>query len=498
VQALVDQTPKFSDNILKDVRPMEPWVGHIKTGTVEMGTPIEVTKDRFRHVQVNSTKAWNRTQANGVGCAPTKQPEHQIGWGSDRLTFFEEDIHWGTPLMYYKQMMHISQAEAQTQYIIDKILRPATMRIHSVFAMKRHLYWADNKWVAASGMPQFTYQWSLGGVNLDEEIWFDCSVPPSAFFKLVPQMLQGQYMPMMQVGYGGANPYGEGDSAPVIELCTDNDVIWELDRLGGQTGVGPPNNPAVGGPNGNWRFSDFKDSTKYWRYGFSGSVGNYVVRFDTGGMRFNYVGDMGPAWNGGNGNRYRYQWLEPLTNYITTGAGGAAGLGSRVNPAWTLAQIRISQIVHPEGLKLLYREESTINSELTFMHQNMGGKWGFVTDNLGADVNGVAIENKRRDAGQFIADFYNYMEPGNTEWLGVFLHKAEQMPVPNINCATASPGYPTQSYISELPICPVLAPWLPVFGTPVPGGVWGPTGAADGPTVATLGYELPPANALDQ
>ena len=128
----------------------------------------------------------------------------------------------------------------------------------------------------------------------------------------------------------------------------------------------------------------------------------------------------------------------------------------------------------------------------------MGGKWQFVTDNLGADVNGVPIENKRRDAGQFIADFYNYAEPGNTEWLGVFLHKAEQMPVPNISPATASPGYPTQSYISELPICPVVAPWLPVWGTPIPGGVWGPTGANDGPIAAIYGNTLPPANSLDQ
>lgn len=497
VQALVDQTPKFSDQILKDVRPTSPWMGHVSTATVEVGTPVEVTKDRFRHVSVNSTKQWTKTVANGVGCtgSPCDPTEHLIGWGADRLTFFEEDTHWSTPLMCYKQQMHISQAEAHITYIIDKILRPATERIMSVFLMKRHLYWSDNKWVANATQPQFTYQWSLGGVNLDEEIYFDCNVSPSNMYKLVPQMLQGQFMPLMQVGYGGENPFS-GKSGPSIELISDNDVIWDLDRLGGQTGVGGGASPNI---LGNWRFQNFGEaSEKYWKYGFSGAIGNYMVRMDTGGMRFNSVGDMGAAWNGGNGNRYRYQWLEPLINYVTTGAGGAAGLGSKVNPAWTKAQYRLSQIMHPKGIRLLYREESTINSELTYMHQNMGGKWQFVTDNLGADVNNTAIQNKRRDKGQFISDFYNYAEPENTEWLGVWFHKAEQMPVPQINTVAADPGYPTQSYICELPDCPIVAPWLPVWGTPIPGAVWGPTGANDGPLVPTYSNTLPPSSSLDQ
>lgn len=502
VQALVDQTPKFSDEILKDVRPMQPWVGHVETSTVEVGTPVEITKDRFTHVQVNSTKQWNKTQSNGVGCtspSPCDPTEHLIGWGADRLTFYEEDIHWATPLMCYKQQMHISQAEAHVEYIIDKILRPATERVLSVFLMKRHLYWADNKWSANTGLPTFSYgtsaqPWGLGGINNDEEQYFDCNIPPSQLFKLVPQMLQSVFMPLMQVGYGGENPFADKGTGPMIELITDNDVIWDLDHLGGQTGVGGSGNPSV---LGNWRFQNFGDTQKFWKYGFSGSIGNYMVRMDTGNMRFNYVGDMGASWNNGNGNRYRYQWLEPLVNYVTTGAGGAAGLGSKVNPAWTKAQYRLSQIMHPKGMRLLYREESTINSELTYMHQNMGGKWQFVTDNLGQDENGAAIQNKRRDKGQFIADWYCYAEPQNTEWLGVFFHKAEQFPIPQVNTYAPDPGYPTQSYICELPDCPIVAPWTPVWGTPIPGGVWQPTQGNAGPITQYEGT-LPPAGSLDQ
>ena len=500
VQALVDQTPKFSDEILKDIRPIEPWVGHVETATVELGTPVEVTKDRFRHVSVNSTKQWTRTVANGTGCNQIAPPEHLIGWGSDRLTFFEEDIHWATPLMFYKQMMHISQAKAQIMYNVDKIFKPAAMRIHSVFLMKRHMYWADNKWSANAGLPTFSYGgasgnnssngFGLGGVNNDEELYFDCNIPPSQLYKLVPQMLMGIFMPLMQIGYGGENPFS-GETGPMIDLIADNDVIWDLDRLGDHTGVGGGDSPNV---LGNWRFQNWGQASKYWKYGFSGSIGNFNVRMDTGGMRFNYVGDMGAGWNGGNGNRYRYQWLEPLINYITTGAGGSAGLGSKSNPAWTKAQYRLSQIMHPKGMRLLFREESSINSETTFLHQDMGGNWQFVTDNLGVDEYGAAIENKRRDKGQFIADFYNYAEPGMTEFLGVFFHKAEPAVVPLINTVAPDPGYPTQSYICDLPDCPIVAPWLPAFGTPIPGGVWEPTGTEAGPIVGVYtDVTLPPS-----
>ena len=463
---------------------MEPWVGHIETGTVGNGTPTTITKDRFRHVQVDATQPWNATTANGVGCSstPCDFVEHPIGWGSDRLSYFEEDIHYSTPLMCFNQMMHITEAAAQTKYIINKILRPATMRIWNVFLMKRHLYWADNKWTATTGLPQFAYQWNKDANG--KEVYFDCSVPPSGFYKLVPQMLQGLVMPLLRIGYAGEDPYTDKDG-PMIDLIADNDVIWDLDHLGGQTGVGGGDSPNV---LGNWRFTAFKEANKYWKYGFNGVIGNYMVRMDTGGMRFNYIGDMGAGWNGGNGNRYRFQWLEPLINVVTTGAGGAAGLGSINNPAYDNAIYRISHIQHPKALRLLYREPSTLNAEMPFLHQDMGGRWQFVMNNLGADENGVAIQNKRGNKGQFIADFYGYAEPGNTEWAGSFLHKAERMPIPLINTVAADPGYPVQSYVIEFADCPVVAPYTPVWGVPVPGSGGVPIA---GPIVQ-LDVTLPP------
>jgi hypothetical protein len=484
-QALVQETPVFSPEILSDVRPSEPWMGHIETGTVGNGTPPNIIKDRFRHVQVDATEPWVPTADSGPGCldTPCDFDEHPIGHGADRLSYNEEHIHYSTKLFCFNQMMHVTEAAAHTKQIINDILRPATTRVWNVFMMKRHMYWADNKWLATTGLPQFTFQWSLDGNG--KESYFDCSVPPTLFFKLQPQMLQNIVMPLLRLGYAGKNPYSD-EGKLEIDLVSDNDVIWELGKLGGQTGVGPVNNPSV---TSNWRFENFKEADKYWKYGFNGTIGNFVVRMDAEGIRFNYVGSGFNGGAGGNGNQYRYQWIEPLINVITTGAGGAAGLGSINNPAYDNSIYRITHVQHPKALKILFRESTTLNSDMPFMHQNMGGKWKFVMHDLGQDKNGRAIENTRGNKGKFIADFWAYAEPGNTEWAGSFLHKAERMPVPLINPVELDPLYPPQSYVMELPDCPIVSPWLPTWGTPVQGSGGVPV---PGPIMGTYDNLLPP------
>ena len=97
---LVDQTPVFDEIIMEDIRPNDGWLYNVTTGTNPMGTPVEVTQDRFRSVFPNTTKTWTRKVANGPGCTgnPCDPAEHQIGWGADRLTWFAQQQSWATPL----------------------------------------------------------------------------------------------------------------------------------------------------------------------------------------------------------------------------------------------------------------------------------------------------------------------------------------------------------------------------------------------------------------
>lgn len=468
-QFLVDQTPRFDEMIMEDIRPTDGWLLNVATGTTPMGTPSEITQDRFRSVWPNTTKTWSRVQANGPGCSgnPCDPTEHQIGWGADRITYYAEQQTWGTPLLCYDQDMHVTHAEQHLSQIISEILKPATTAISSNFLRKRCLLWSKRKNVANANLDQFTYSWTLAGPNGDEEIYFDCSAAPDRVFHLVPQMLQNRFSPLMRIGYAGKNPFK--DTAPFIELVSDMDTTWFLDKLGGQVGVGAGNNPSV---SGNWRFTEWGAANAYWRYGFSGQIGNFMVRADEMGLRFNYVTDLGA---GAAPNRYRYQIVLPYKNGITTGAGGAAGLGSDENPDFDRAQFRISYITHKKGMELLTPDARPINPEMPYGHRDFGGKWRFAMHDLGADQSGNVIGNKWENKGQFISWFKYYVRPLHYEFMEAFFHRGEQFCIPEISACNQDPGYPAQVYTSTLPGCPLPDAYDAHYGTGVP------TGAQDGP-----------------
>ena len=461
--------------IMEDIRATDGWLLNVSTGTTPMGTPPEITQDRLRSVYPNTTKVWTKVNAAGAGCQgnPCDPTEHQIGWGADRLTYYAEQQTWGTPLICYDQDMHITHAVEHLDQLIAKILRPATTYVSSSFLRKRHLLWSKVKSVANANFATpstdgvFSYIWSLGGPNLDEEMYFDCSADPTRVFKLAPQMLQRRFNPLMLKGYAGENPFKE--TAPFIEFVSDMDSTWDLEHMGGQQGIGGGDSPNV---LGNWRYQSFDEAAKYWRYGFSGQIGNYMVRVDPMGNRFNFVADLGAA---AAPNRYRYQVVLPYKNSITTGAGGAAGLGDDANPDYDRAQFSISQIHHKKGMELLVPDAKPLNPEMPFGHRDFGGKWRFAMHDLGADQDGQVISNKWENKGQFIAWFKYYVRPLHYEFMETIFHKREQFCVPEISPCSPDPGYPPQDYTSTLPSCPLPDAYSALYGTGVP------TGSEDGP-----------------
>lgn len=471
-QFFVDQVPVFDEIIMEDIRPTDGWLLNVSTGTTPMGTPVEITQDRFRSVFPNTTKTWTRVNAAGVGCAgnPCDPTEHQIGWGADRLTYYAEQQTWATPLLCYDQDMHITHAEQHISQLINKILRPATTIISSNFLRKRALLWAKYHHMANALLSNFTFQWALAGPNGDDEIYFDTSANPTRLFHLVPQMLQNNFSATMREGYAGQNPFA--DTSPFVELVSDMDTVWFLDHLGGKQGVGTANEPSV---LGNWRFAQFSESSKYWRYGFSGQIGNYMARVDEMGLRFNFVQDLGAGANGGNGNRYRYQVVLPYENNITTGAGGAAGIGQDVNTDYDRAQYAISFQWHKKAMEILVPDSTPVNAETPFGHRDFGGKWMFQMHDLGADASGNVIKNAWQNKGRFAAWFKYYVRPLHYEFARVYFHKREQFCIPEINVCSAEAGYPAQNYSSTLPSCPLPGAFAGTYGLGVP------TGSQDGP-----------------
>ncbi|HUD75877.1 MAG TPA: hypothetical protein VMQ76_12465, partial [Terracidiphilus sp.] len=429
-QFLTDQQPNYDKYIIKDIRPEDGWLAHVTSGTFDAWSGTQHTRDRFNNVYPDVTQVWKQVTSAGCLGTPCDKTETAIGWGSTRLTYFLEEQSWQTQLLCFDQDMHITHAKEQFAYIISKILKPATSAIQSNFLRKRGAQYSDNKYIAnryfGTAASTFTYTWVTVGT---EEIYIDTNANPASVFKLTPQMLQRLVEPLLSVGYLGENPFKE-QTPPMLELVVDTQTMWELDRLGGSQGVG--GTPSV---TGNWRFTEWDAASKYWKYGFSGQIGNYAGRVDVNNLRFNYVGVVA-------GN-YRYQVVLPYKNVPSSGAGGSAGIKSIRNPDFDNAQFAFSYVWHAKGIEMLVAEAMPVNPEMPFASRNFAGKWQFVMDNLGADVNGCVIENKRRNKGQFIADFKQAIAPNYTEFLVLMFHKREAACVIEIGNCSTDPGYPT-------------------------------------------------------
>jgi len=176
------------------------------------------------------------------------------------------------------------------------------------------------------------------------------------------------------------------------------------------------------------------------------------VRVDPFELRFNFVLDRGA---GAAPNRYRYQVVLPYVNEVTSGPGdcGDPGLGSANNPLYETAQFAFAFITHKRAITALMFDSKPINPEMPFSSRNWAGRWQFVMDNLGTGQDGCVIENKRRNKGQFIADFKQSIRPEHPEFAITFFHKREPACVPELNTCNPSPGYPSQSYNSCNTIC---------------------------------------------
>lgn len=451
-QLLVDQTPVYDKLILADIRPTDGWIGHVSTGRFPAFSDSQLVLDRFNHVFPDTTYQWNRvtsqqslTTEGQEGCGdtsggygPCDPTEHCIGWGNTRVTYYLEKQSWQTPLLCFDQMMHVTHAKEHFRQIISDILKPATSAIMSGFLRKRAEVHAGRKWVADANMTQYTGTWSSNANG--QEIYYTitstagAAVMPTS--KLTPQMLQRRVHPLMLSGYMGKQPFK--DMPPLIELVTDMETTWDLDKQAGsastlQLADGTTANYTL--PQ-QWRFTDWSEANKYWKYGFQGQLGNYAIRVDPTPLRFVYIGNP-------TATSRRFQLLLPYQNVAATN-----GLRSSVNDDYQNAPYQISIIWHRQALQILVSDSSPVNPEMPFSARDFGGKWQFVMDNLGACPNtGIAIDNRRRNKGQFIADFKLAAKPMYTEFCEAIFHLREPACVNTIDICSAQ-SYSAQSYDS--------------------------------------------------
>ena len=426
---LVSQEPVYDKEVLKDIRPFDGLIGYYNTGSFDAYSGTQHTFDRFNSVFPNVTTAWeNPTGASCTG-TPCDPLENKIGWGWTRNTYALEKQSWGSDILCFDQIMTKTKAKEHFRQIIDDVLRPATNWITTYYlqrkAMELSAYNAGgNAFACAAGLPPINFTWVGAGytlLNVTDSA--GVAVAGAGVGKLTPEILQSR---VTRQYFLGAIQAGK-DGFDSLQLHTDKDTFRYLSKTNATLYDA-------------WRFGVFAPAAKeFYKYGFMGYVGDFMVKVLQFPLRFNKTAVAG-----------QYRLVLPYKNVSAT-----EGIKSVFNEDYDRAQYQISYINNPRALRVLPFRPEAVNPNMPFMVRDYGGRWKFATNDLGADCAGKPIDNARGNKGKFIADFQLAVKPEHPEWLEAIFHKVDRGCVEIIPVCEADPGDPAQSYNSADPVCGV-------------------------------------------
>lgn len=415
----------LSDDIIKSMHPIDDtWVGHVSTTRFAAENGVEGTFDRFENVFPNLAVCWkDRAVASCVG-TPCDPDETKIGIGFTRDSYRLQGTSYATDLFCFDQILSADRAKQQFAHIV-RTLRRATTVINSHRLRTEAFRIAKIKWVARNGLTRLTTAtWNANCTELTVS-----ALPTS---KMSARHLQRRVSPQIRNGALGES-INRG-SQPMLEFVADFEGMWDMIE---------GNNELTD----HWRFFKFDDAQKFYKYGWTATLGNYGMRADPGELRFNLkqLNADGSAV---------LQMVFPYTNQAAT-----EGIREIVNEDYDNAHYVIQLIWHRRAMTSMVRDTTAINPEMPFAARDFGGRWQFVMDNItcGVDANGnpIAVDNKRRNKGQFIADFEYATRSDYPELAEAFLTLREPACIVDIPLCSAEPGYPTQNYSSENEQCGV-------------------------------------------
>lgn len=427
---LVSQEPVYDKEVLKDIRPFDGLIGYYNTGSFDAYSGTTHRFDRFNSVFPNVTGAWETptgAACTGTPCDPT---ENKIGWGWSRNEYSLEKQSWGSDILCFDQIMSKTKAKEHFRQIIDDVLRPATNWITTYYlqrkAMELSAYNAGgNAFACAANLPAINFSWvGTGYTVLSVTNSASAAITAASLGLLTPDILRSR---VTRQYFLGAVQAGK-DGYDSLQLHTDKDTFRYLSK----------DNPLLVS---SWRFGEFAPAAKeFYKYGFMGYVGDFMVKVLQFPLRFNAIA---PAGSG------QYRLVLPYKN-----VSAFEGIKSVFNEDYDKAQYQISYINNPRALRVMPFRPEAVNPNMPFMVRDYGGRWKFATNDLGADCAGKPIDNSRGNKGKFIADFQLAVKPEHPEWLEAIFHKVNgACPVIIAGCA-ADPGDPTQSYNSADPVCP--------------------------------------------
>lgn len=421
---LIRKSEHLDDDITKSMHPIDTWVGHVSTGRFKAQDGVEHTFDRLENVFPDLRGAWEQVTAGSCVGTPCDPTESKIGFGFTRDSYRLYRKSYSTDLFCFDQILSADRAKTQFAHIL-RTLRRASSIISSHRLRSEGIRIAGKKWVLRNNaMQAVTMTWDATMTQLTVS-----ALPTS---KVTARHLQRRIQPQIRAGALGEELNKNG--APMLEFVSAMDEIWSLTQ--GNTELAS-----------HWQFQDFgAAAAQFYKYGWTGKIGNYGVRDDTFQFRFNLkqLNQDGSAI---------LELVLPYNNITTT-----EGLKEEVNDDYDNAHYKIDVIWHRNAMKSLVRDFEQINPEMPFGSRDFAGKWKFAMDNLtcGVDVNGnpITVDNTRRNKGKFIADWSLATKSEYPEFAETFLALREPAVITDAGVSSADPGYPAQDYSSANDVCP--------------------------------------------
>ena len=415
------------------------WIGHVSTGRFKAEDGIEHTFDRFENV-FPKLGSWKDVQSASCVGTPCDKVGTKVGLGFTRDSYKLQETSYETDLFCWDLILSADRATQQFAHFV-RVLRRVSTIVWSYRFRTEALRIAKFKWVCNNnGLTAVTATWdaTMTQLTLTPVVAGQSAMPTS---KLGARHLQRRVDPQIRAGADG--PKIDKNSAPMLELVTGMDTVWGL---------------CEGDPTltDHWRFNLFAEAAKYYKYGWTGSVGNFGLRSDAYSIRFDVLSN-----NLATGVVV-LQVVFPYTNIAAT-----EGIKEDVNADYDNTRVQLDFIHHRKAMTSLVRDAKAINPEMPFAARDFAGKWQFVLDNLTcgtmnvADaVTGVvstipiAVANERRNKGKFITDFGGAIQAEYPELEEGFFSLREPACIVDIPVCASDPGYPYQNYTSANAVCP--------------------------------------------
>ena len=442
---LFDRLAHWDEDILRDWYPTDDaWMGQVETAPWDSFTGTQHMWDRLHFAAPDLSQGWSTfdTQSmltnyglgdavQGEGCTTAcDRTEICVGWGVTRRTYDQLVTSYTTMPLCFDEINTRAKAKEQLANIVAG-LKDVSKQVMSDFLRYNAIQSADKIYIAGTDMAEVTI---TGSTFTGAATTIDITSGELPTSELTIQYLQRFYEPLQFEGYFRNKYVPNG----VFKLITDPITSQQL--LQG--------NPTL---QSMYRFDDFQEGGKLFKYGISSGVGNFGIAWDAYPARY--------YWDSGAGVLRRV-W--PFVNIAAGETGGPSmGIKKVPNTQYELAPYQISHIWHPAAMKRFTVNLTSVNPEMPFLTRDLAGKWNFVggnrdkmfsyTDPASGDT--CTIDNKRGNQGLFYADFQSAIKFERPEIIRGILHLREPGCVVNkVPCSTA-PEYVIQDYSACLPLC---------------------------------------------